>query len=174
MSSTGSSRGNPAMGDILRSMFVLAAIILAVWGIGKLFSSDPKDPVAAVDYATTASQARSAADFPLLAPPSLPKGWKATSVRYEPSSWHLGVLTDDEDYIGLEQVKVGVDRAVDRFAEGSKTDGTAEVAGMTWTVRKGPQDRLTFVRREGGLTILVNGTAPRKVIEGYISSLSTS
>jgi hypothetical protein len=173
MSSTGSSRGNPAMGDILRSLFVIGAIILALWGIGRLFTTTPDNPAPAIDYAQVVSQARPAADFKLLAPDRLPSGWKATSARFEPSSWHLGVLTKDKDYIGLEQVKVSVDRAVDRFAEDSKAAGEAEVSGATWTVRTGPKgDDITYVRREDGLTTLVTGNAPRAVVEDYVASLS--
>lgn len=168
-----SPRGNPAMGDIVRSVAVIGLIIVALYGFGKLFTQDTDGPKA-IDYATIVRQARPAADFELLAPSSLPKGWKATTARYEPNSWHLGVLTDDEDYIGLEQVKVSVDRAVDKFADGSKVDGTADVGGQTWTVRKGPEDRTAYVRREAGLTTLVVGTASRAVIEDYISSLSAS
>jgi hypothetical protein len=172
MSSTGSTRGNPSMGDILRSMFVIALIVLGLWAVGRLFTSSPDSSVTAIDYAQIVSQARPAADFALAAPATLPPGWKATSARYEPDSWHLGVLTDDEDYIGLEQVKVGVDRAVDRFAEGSKAAGDARIAGAAWTVRTGPKDDITFVRREAGLTTLVTGNAPRAVVEDYVASLS--
>ena len=49
----------------------------------------------------------------------------------------------------------------------------ADIDGETWTVRKGPKDRTTYVRSEGGVTTLVVGTASRSVIEDYISSLST-
>lgn len=173
MSAPQSSRGNPAMGDIVRSLFVIGAIILALWGIGRLFTNTPDDPVPAIDYAQIVSQARPAADFELLAPDRLPSGWKATSARFEPNSWHLGVLTKDDDYIGLEQVKVSVDRAVDQFAEDSKADGEAQVAGSTWTVRTGPkEDDITYVSREGDLTTLVTGNSPRAVLEDYIASLS--
>lgn len=160
------------MGDIIRSVLVLGLVILVLWGIGRFFTRTPDDPVKAIDYAKVVSQARPAADFELVAPTGLPPGWKATVARFEPNSWRLGVLTDDEEYIGLYQVKTGIERAVDRFAEDSKAAGSAEIAGVTWTVRTGPQDRLTYVRREGGLTTLVNGTAPRDVIETYVSSLS--
>ena len=67
-----------------------------------------------------------------------------------------------------------VDRAVDRFAEGSKSAGTADVAGQAWTVRTGPDGRVTYVRTEDGLTTLVNSTASRSVVEDFIQSLSTS
>jgi hypothetical protein len=174
MSTPRSSRGNPSIGDIIRTMAVFAVMILALWGFGKLFTSTPESSVKAIDYAAVVEQARPAATFPLLAPANLPEGWKATSARFQANGWHLGVLTDDDDYIGVEQLKSSVDRTVDRFAEGSKSDGTAEVAGQTWTVRTGPKGRLTYVRDADGLATLVNGTAPRSVIEDYIESLSTS
>lgn len=172
MSSTGSSRGNPSMGDVLRSMGVLALVILAVWGFGKLFTHTPDAPTSTVNYAATVKSARPAADFALLAAPVLPAGWKATSVRFEPKSWHLGVLTAGGDYIGLEQAKISVDRAVDQFAKDSRTAGTAEIGSQTWDVRKGPKGYITYVRHEAGLTTLVTGDAPRKTVEAYVSSLS--
>src|SRR5690606_23407808 len=98
------------------------AIVLGLWAFGKLFTTDAGDPVKPVDWERIVGQARPAADFPLAAPASLPAGWRATSARFEANSWHLGVLTDDDDYIGLEQLKVGVERAVDRFAEGSRAE----------------------------------------------------
>lgn len=155
-------------------MLVIALIILVIYGIGKLFTTDPGDPVKPIDYAQVVAQARPAADFELLAPSSLPQGWKATSARFDPNSWHLGVLTSDETYLGLEQVKTSPAKAVDRFADGSRPAGTADIAGSTWDVRKGPDNRITFVRTESGLTTLVNGTAPRAVVERYVASLSSS
>jgi hypothetical protein len=174
MSSTGSSRGNPAIGDIIRSMVVIGAVILGLYGIGQLFTSEPDTNVKTVDYAQIVSQARPAATFPLAAPSGLPQGWRATSARFQENGWHLGVLTDTDDYVGLEQLKGTASRAVDRFAEGSRSSGTADVAGQTWNVRTGPKGRLTYLRNENGLTTLINTTASRAVLEDYIASLSTS
>lgn len=174
MSSTGSTRGNPAIGDIIRSMVVIAVIILGLYGFGQLFTSTPENKVKTIDYISVVEQARPAATFPLAAPPSLPEGWRATSARFQTSGWHLGVLTDKDDYMGLEQLRATPDRSVDRFAEDSRSDGTAEVAGKTWDVRKGPDDRVIYLRNEDGLTTLINSTASRSVVEDYIASLSTS
>lgn len=174
MSSTGSTRGNPAFGDIVRSMVVIGLIILALYGMGQLFTKTPEATVKAIDYVSVVEQARPAATFALVAPTSLPQGWRATSARFQTAGWHLGVLTDDDDYMGLEQLKASPDRAIDRFAEDSRSDGTADVAGETWSVRKGPDARITYLRNEDGLTTLVNSTAPRSVIEDYIGSLSAS
>jgi hypothetical protein len=169
-----STRGNPSMGDIVRSVVVIGLIVLGLYAFGKLFTQEPESPVDAIDYATIVEQARPVAGFDLLAPSSLPKGWKATSASLNIDWWHLGVLTKDDEYIGLEQIKGSTDRAVDRFADGSKADGKADVAGEAWSVRKGPLKRTTYVRSEGDVTTLVVGTTSRSVIEDYISSLSTS
>ena len=64
--------------------------------------------------------------------------------------------------------------AVERFAEDSKSAGTADVAGRTWNVRTGPKGRLVYLRDEDGLTTLLNATTSRAVLERYIASLSTS
>ena len=163
------------MGDILRSVVVLGLIVVALYGIGRfLFTQEPDDPTPSVDYATIVDQVRPVAEFEVLAPASLPEGWKANRATYDIEGWHLGVLTDDEEYIGLDQAKVSETRAVQRFAEGSKADGTAEIEGETWSVREGPNDRTTYVRRVGDATAVVIGTASRPVIERYISTLETN
>lgn len=171
MSSTRSSRGNPSIGDIIRSMVVIGAIILALFGLGKLFTADPESTVKPIDYASVVASARPAATFPLLAPESLPEGWRATSARFQENGWHLGVLTASDDYVGLEQLRGSSSRAIDRYADGSRSAGTADVAGVTWNVRTGPDGRLTYLRNEGGLTTLLNTTASRAVLERYIASL---
>ena len=173
MSST-SSRGNPSMGDIARSIGVLGAIILVLFAVGRLLTVTPDEPTRSVDYRSAVESSRTVADFELLAPDSLPKGWRATSVRFEPGSWHLGVLTGDDDYVGLEQVEADPQRAVERFAKGSRDGVKITLEGETWSLRTGPRADLTYLRRDGDMTIVVTGTAPRVVMERYISSLSAS
>ena len=174
MSSNASSRGNPAIGDIIRSVAVIGAVVIALYGIGRLFTADPETDVKTVDYVSVVEQARPAATFALAAPTGLPQGWRATSARFQENGWHLGVLTDTDDYVGLEQLRGTNERAVDRFAEDSKSVGTADVAGQVWNVRSGPDGRWTYLRNEDGLTTLVNTSASRAVLEDYIASLSTS
>jgi Protein of unknown function (DUF4245) len=169
-----SSRGNPAMGDIARSVAVLGAIILALFGLGRVLTVTPDEPTRSVDYRTAVESSRTVADFDVLAPASLPDGWRATSVRFEEESWHLGVVTSDDDYVGLEQVEADPRRAVERFANGSRSSGDTVVGGETWSLHTGPRDNLTYVRRDGTMTIVVTGTAPRHEMEAYISSLSAS
>ena len=174
MSSPRSSRGNPSMGDIVRSVAVIGLIIVGLYAFGKLFTQEPDTPTPKIDYAQVVRQVRPIADFEVLAPSSLPKGWKANSASYDIEGWHLGIVRGDQDYIGLDQAKVSVARAVERFADGSKADGTADIDGEAWSVRKGPSGRTTYLRQAGDVTTVVVGTPSRRVIEKYISSLSAS
>lgn len=173
-----SSRGNPDIGDIVRSVAVIGVIVLALFGFGKFFTERPEDPVSAIDYQKTLQQVRTTTDIDVLAPATLPDGWRANAARFEPGSggnegsWHLGVITDDDEYLGLEQSPLSVNRSVDRWAEGSVEAGSAQVAGQVWSVRAGPRDRTTYVTRDGDRTTLVTGTVPPDEIEAYISSLS--
>ncbi len=166
------------MGDILRSMVVIGVILLGLFGIGRFFTDNPEDPVRAVDYEQTLQQVRSTTDIDVLAPTTLPEGWRATSARFEPGSndtdgtWHLGVITDDDEYLGLEQSSLSVERAAERWAKDSEEAGSAQVAGQVWMVRAGPRDRTTYVVRDGDRTTLVTGTTSPEEMESYISSLS--
>ena len=174
MSGTGNSRGIPSMADIFRSIAVLGAIILTLFVVGRLVTITPDQPTRAVDYKEAVESSRTVADFDLYAPRSLPQGWRATSVRFEENAWHLGVVTDEDDYVGLEQVTDSTKRAIERFGEGSRALGQTVIGGETWSLRTGPDDDLTYLRRDTGNTIVVTGTAPRPVMERYISSLSAS
>ncbi|KAA1400271.1 DUF4245 family protein [Aeromicrobium ginsengisoli] len=175
MSTQRSSRGNPSMGDIVRSVVVIGVIIIGLYGIGKVFSDKPDSPTPAVDYAKLTDQARPVAGFELLAPSSLPRGWHANAATLNIDWWHLGIVRGDQDYIGLDQVKgTSVTRAIERFADGSRPDGKTDIGGETWSVRKGPGDRTTYVLTKGEVTTVIVGTPSRALIEDYIGSLATS
>ncbi|MFT4189324.1 MAG: DUF4245 domain-containing protein [Aeromicrobium sp.] len=151
-------RGNPSLGDILRSVGVLSLIVLGLWAFGLLLTHTPDDPVRDVDYATTADSARDAATYPLLAPGELPEGWRVNAARFEPGegqAWHLGVLTDDDRYIGLEQEKRSAAEMVAEHAAGAKEAGAVEADGVAWQRYDGPDERITLVSEAAEATTLV-------------------
>lgn len=161
---------------MIRSVVVLGALVLALVLGGRALLSRPSEPVATVDYQQTAEQVRKVAPFDVLTPTSMPDGWRATTVDYEPGSggrWHLGVLTDEKEYVGLEQTPMGVRATVEQFAAETRPDGKTRVDGHTWRVRSSAAGETTLVRRADEVTILVTGTAPRKQIEEYVELLST-
>lgn len=166
---------NASLGDMLRSILLIGALLLGLAGLGYWFQVKPDNTVESVDYVTALEAARGDASFEVLAPATLPKGWKATTVRYKtggPGQWHLGVMTDEGEYIGLEQSAIGTQPAIDRFAPETEPKGSTEVAGHTWQLRQSKRGETTLVRDEGDITIIVTGTASRKVIEDYAASLT--
>ncbi len=165
---------NASLGDMLRSIFVIGLVILALAGLGVWFQVRPDSKLEAVDYATAAKAARGVSGFPIYTPSSLPKGWKATTVNYDAGAkgaWHLGVITDDDKYIGLEQTGAGVLRALEDFSPDTKPKGTTTAGGFTWQLRESSKGETTLLREDKDITILLTGTAKRAVIEDYAATL---
>ena len=174
MSAEKSSRGNPSLGDMIRSIVVLGLIVGALFAFGVLFRSTPDSPVEPVDYAATVAEVRDSVDYPVLAPSQLPEGWRATSARFKPGedhAWHLGVLTDDDEYLGLEQATVAETTLIKKFAEDSTPSGKMRVNGEQWQLRDGG-DRIVAVREFDGASTLVIGSVDTQVLRSYVSSLS--
>ncbi|MEH3033496.1 MAG: DUF4245 domain-containing protein [Aeromicrobium erythreum] len=168
-----SSRGNPAMGDVVRSVAVLGLIVLGIFLVGKLVTVTPDNPTSAVDYRDAARSATDAVSFPVLAPPALPEGWRATSARLDDGKvWALGVVTADDDFVGLHQ---GTDREdlLDRYGRGTAR-GDVTIDGDSWQERRGSKGETVLVRQVGGSTAIVTGTAPRATVLDFVASLDAS
>ena len=169
-----SSRGNPSLGDIVRSVAVMGAIILVLWLVGRVFTVTPDEPpVSTVDYASILPAAERETGFDLLAPTSLPDGWRATSARVRDGAWYLGVLTrDDDDFVGLTQAEGEEADVVDDVAGPSDRDGTAELGGATWTRWTVVDGGLAYSRQVDGTTAVVESSIDRGTLEAYVASLS--
>ena len=159
---------------MIGAMLVLVAAIVGFVLLRDLNREVPDSPVEAVDYARTAAYAREQASFEVLAPDELPEGWKATTVGFvpDPSRWHLGVLTDQGNYVGLEQADSSVASMVSTYVDPEATHGKpVTIDGETWVSRSDSGGDTALVRREGEVTTLVVTTADEDVLVDYIESL---
>ena len=176
MSEAGRERPRASLADMLRSVALLVIPIGLFVGYQTLVQEEP-DPTPPVDYASAAESARDAAPFDVLAPTDLPAGWRATSVRYLPGEqphWHLGVLTGEDEYVGLEQVMAGMDDAVDAFAPGTSRTGTTTIEGRHWELRTDPgRGETTLVRHDGQVSTVVTGTVSPAELIAYVESLES-
>jgi len=173
---------------------MIGALLVLLLGIGAFVvlrdvnRVAPGNPVRPVDFATPAQFAQRAARFELLTPRRLPEGWIATSVRFEDDpeeqSWHVGLLTDEERYIGVEQAERAVGSMVDEFVDEDATEaGEVEVGGEPWTRWAEPgrdadadpsaasDADLALVREAGGATTLVVGTVAQDQLVQVAESL---
>jgi hypothetical protein len=158
------------------AMIVLVVLILGWVGFRALTSREPADPVQTVDYQREVPVAKKTATFDLLAPPSLPAGWRATTVNFADAPdqhWHLGVLTNRGRYVGLEQGDQPVMDLVHKYVDDAPERGRpVDVSGARWSTYSDAGGDTALVRRSGATTTLVVGhDVPRSDLISYTSSL---
>lgn len=143
------------------ALVVLVGVVGAFVGLREINRDDPPSPVREVDYAKVADLARERADFDLVAPASLPPGWRATTVNYvdgEDAHWHLGLLTDQDRYVGLEQADSSAKSMVQTHVDEAAAPGeSVEVAGVEWSTWTDDEGDLALVRETPDTTTVVVG-----------------
>lgn len=182
------ARANPMAtpGDMIRS---LAIILIPVVIISVLFTRLPDDrPVAEVDWTALLAVARRDAPFPVLAPTTVPEGWRATQAEWvengdpyrdgQPSPrnlWSLGFLNPDDVFVGLDQGDGPPDDLVEDQTREGTADGQSTVNGQTWERLLSPDGRTrSLVRREPAVTSIVSGDLAYEALEAYAATLATS
>lgn len=170
------ARHERSVTGLVAAMVVLVVVVLAWVAFRSLVSTDPTTAVRTVDYARIVPVARKAAPFDLVAPVSLPAGWRATTVRYTPapgSHWHLGALTGEGRYVGLEQGDLTVRSMVQEYVDEAATRGApVDVRGVRWSTYTDSGGDLGLVRRSGTTTTLVVGhDVPRSTLVAYVAGL---
>lgn len=160
--------------DMIISMLVVAAGVLALW---LPFHRSTPDPVKVVDPTSVIQGARAAESWPVLAPVGLPSTWRCTSARIDTALdgqdiVHLGYLTPDDTYVGLEQSATKAISFVSDSTVSGRETGTRDVAGTTWTTYQNDDgSHRSLVRTASGATYVVVGTATWDVLDRFASSL---
>jgi hypothetical protein len=164
-------RGNPSMSDIIRSVVVLAVVVLCLFGVGELvYGRNPSRPTAAVDWASAAQGAQANSGFTPLVPQQIPKHWYVNSARFSITSWHLG-LTDSKRYIGIEQAQSSVADLLSEYANGASADGSQNIGAYTWQ-RYNDAGNLVYVTDLGdGVAVLVQANGHTDELTRVIASL---
>lgn len=160
-------RGFETLGDMARSMGVVLAVVLLIVLITIRVGGQS---IRVVDYRATLVQAKIGAPFVLQAPEGLASGWKATSVSFDPPArtgvpgvtvWHVGWVTPDSQYAGLEQTNgLATDAVESALSSTPSTAGSSVVGGVTWqrwVDQSGKRRALSST--QGQVTVVVDGTA---------------
>jgi hypothetical protein len=158
------------------AMIVLVAVVVGFVVLRDLNREDATNPVPPVEYEQAAAFADEKASFEVLVPGSLPEGWRATTVEYVPGAedhWHLGLLTDEDRYVGLEQSDDSVRGMVETYVDEEAVKGGPQtVAGRSWTTYTDDGGDLALVRRDAGATTLVVGhRLPKAELVQFVASL---
>lgn len=165
---------NGLIGALIVTLLAIGAFVL----MRSLIRADvdvERDPV---DYAAAATAARQAG-FDVIAPTTLPEGWRATAVdlqQTDPPLWGLGILTLTDKFVGLRQEDRSVqdlvgDNIDEDAVEGDPLALDSEIGSQwrTWTDDGGDTG---YSIEYGDQTVLVYGSAPAEDLQAFIGLLS--
>lgn len=156
------------------ALIVLLGLVGAFVAVRALNRTEVDTTPPTVDYRKVVASVREQSDFPVLAPARLPEGWRATSARFrpEPGSWHLGVLTDQQRYVGLEQARTSVSDLVETYVDAEAVPGgPVEVGGRTWRTWTDEGGDVALTREQGGVATLVVSSLGRETVVDYVRRL---
>ncbi len=170
-------RGRQTVGDMVRSMLVVLALVLVV--VALRGGDGPGERVRPFDYSGALASAREQAPYEVLAPVGLPAEWTPTSARSgrdgDTFTWHLGFVTPAGDYAGLEQGDGDPEAFLDAVADGGRDAGTTRIDGLRWRRVEGgsPEQRVLVLEGEA-VTTLVGGGAAWAELRALARTLRTS
>jgi hypothetical protein len=155
----------------------LIAVMLAGFGIYLFIPHSGGNGVRAVSWQDSVPSARRAAPYPLLAPAGDPKGWTATSVRYDGEhdhTWSLGFIDDKGQYAAVQQATGPLaDVVKNATVDAVKQSAVTTVDGVAWTHYQGSRYR-ALVRQTPQGTSVVFGTESFARLADFVALLRSS
>lgn len=169
----------------LISMVGAMIVVIAFVSVGRIWRSathaDQALPVQTVPYQGWLKAARSDGRLHAFAPARLPRGWRSTSASYSAGTvphWHLGLLTADRQYVGLDESLQSMSDLLSEYAGSGVTPGaTVTVGGVawrTWTDSRGDYllgRQLKAPKGRFPENVLVGGSASPAQVRSYAASL---
>ena len=164
------SRYNRSFGGLVAAMIATVVFVAAYVGFRALTRDQP-DIEPNVDYASCVGYLQEAG-VEVVHPRSLPPGWRATSISFDsgaPPQWRIGMLTDDDEFVGVVQDQDDVDDLLDRYVDPSPRQGDdaspdnslGVTTWETWSDTGGDHAFSTVLEAGplAGQTLLVYGSA---------------
>lgn len=177
------SRYNRSFGGLLAAMIATVLFVAAYVGFRALTRDQP-DIAQKVDYLSCVAYLQEA-DVSVVYPESLPPAWTATSISFErgtPPAWRIGMVTSDDEFVGVVQAQEDVDKLLDhsvdpspRQGEDASPDNSLGVAAwQTWSDSGGDHAFSTELDSGplAGQTVLVYGSAPAADQEAVLGLLT--
>jgi len=132
----GATRYQRTSGGLVGAMIVTVLFVVAFVGFRGFVRNNDSTPVPKVDYQTWVKAGRSDGKLAVYVPDPVPDGWRATSASYETGTqpaWHLGMLTDERKYVGVEESHDSTQALVDEHVDPDATRGKdVQIDGVTW------------------------------------------
>ena len=179
--SAGGGRYQRSSGGLVGALIVTVAAVVAFAVFRGLTSDEEPTPVRAIDYSASVQGARADGKLTVLAPDRVPPGWKATSATYTRGvspTWHLGLLTGDTKYVGVEEARASIEDLVEEHVDENAQRGKDVTIGaqkwQTWTDSDGDYAVARALAGPKGAeeSVLVVGTAPERQVRQLAASLT--
>lgn len=164
---------------------LVGALVVTLVAIGAfvLFRAVTRDDLetepVTVDYREQAGLAQDAG-LEVAYPEALPQGWRATSVVLTPgdrSAWGLGLLTEDQQYIGIRQEDESLPDLLETYLDEETTERSEiSVPGSVsprWQAFEDDGGDLGYAAELGGQTVLVYGSADEEDLLLVLERLTT-
>ena len=175
------SRPPRTFGAMIGALVFLLVVVLGWVGFRAITSDQKATPIRTVDWSAWVKAGRAEQRLSLFAPERLPSGWRATSVTYVGGNaprWHLGLLTDQGKYVGIEASLVSTKDLVTQYVDEAAVRGKdVTVGGETWQSWSDAGGDHALVRsvQVGGRpyeSVLVGGSAAVAAVQQFAGSLT--
>lgn len=171
------SRYERSMPGMIGAMLVVVGVILVFVVVRAMNRDDLAVEREPIDYLPTVQEIQTAGGFPAVYPPSLPEGWKAVDLSYDPARlWSLSMFNDDDRFVGLFQGRSPVDDLVEEYVDEDAEEGEpvrldSDLAPewRTFTDEGGDTALVAEVRQTA---VLVVSSSSQEELEDLVTSLS--
>jgi len=176
-------RQRQTVNNLVYSLIATLGIVLVI--VLMVPRNNPGTVGKTVDWKTVAAQGTGTEPEPLVAP-DLPRGWTANAAELRTGAssgiddWHIGFITPDKQYVGLDQGFKADDTWVVTELDTIRATGSKKIDGVDWVVydnRSGlsNNDNITYglVASDGSSTIVLAGTAAPKDFVTVARALSS-
>ncbi len=177
------SRYDRSFGGLLAAMVVTVLFVAAYVGFRALTRDQP-DLEPDVDYASCVAYLQEA-DVSVVYPDELPSGWRASVIHFArgtPPAWRLGLLTDDDEFVGVVQEQADVDDLLEQYVDENPSHGEdaapdnslGATSWQTWSDAGGDHAFSTELSSGplAGESLLVYGSAPVADQEALLRALT--
>lgn len=165
-------------GGLTVALAVTVVAVGAFVGLRSLVTPDREVERRSIDWQTQVEAGRADDRLSIPAPRALPEGWVATTAEYTAvPSWQLGLLTDDERYVGVYERPAAIEDLVEEHVDEDAEQGEdVELGGVTWETWTDAGGDYALAREanpvEGvGVSVLVVGSAPPTVVRDLAAVL---
>ena len=161
---------------------IVAVVVAGGWYLLGRPNEDVR-PVPSVDWSAQVRAGRADQKLLTFAPPRLLPGWRANGALYSTGTdphWHLGLLTDQGKYIGVDEGPTSVKDLVEQYVDPDAVQGADVRIGdrtwQSWTDRGGDY-ALTWSLRSGTVpteSVVVVGSASQGSVIAFVKTLTTA